>query len=56
MRKHMEEKATQKLLSRYGREPLLVVMGIIFPTEREVTIGESRQPVIGDSNAVRVSG
>ena len=56
MWKHMEKKAAQKLLGRDCHELLLAAVGIIFPAERHLTIGEVHKPVIGDGDAMGVTG
>jgi hypothetical protein len=54
--KHVEKKAAQKLLGRYGHQLLLAAVGVIFPAERHLTIGEVYKPVIGDGDAMGVTG
>ena len=55
MRKHVEKEAPQKLLSRYRHEPLLIVMRIVLPSKGDLTVSKTHQPVIGDSDAMRVA-
>ena len=54
--KHVEKKAAQKLLGRYGHQLLLAAAGVIFPAERHLIIGEVYKPVIGDGDAMGVAG
>jgi hypothetical protein len=56
MWKHMEKKAAQKLLSCHGHQFLFAAVGVIFPAERDLTIGEVDAPMIGDSDAMGVAG
>ncbi|MCU1273015.1 MAG: hypothetical protein JWO48_446 [Bryobacterales bacterium] len=52
----MEQKPTQKLLGGHGHQPLLALMGVIFPAEGDLAIGEVHDPVVGDGDAMRVAG
>ena len=52
----MEEEPPQKLLGGEGHQPLLAVVGVIFPAKGDVAIGNVDDPVIRDSDAMRVAG
>ena len=52
----MEQETPQKLFGGHGHQPLLALVGIIFPTEGDVAIGKVHNPVIGDGDAMRVAG
>src|ERR1700751_772157 len=54
--KHVEEKAAQKLLGRYGHQLLLAALGVILPAESHLTVSEVYDPVIGDGDAMGVAG
>lgn len=54
--KHIEKKATQKLLSWDRHQLLFTPVGVIFPAERHLIIGEVYEPVIGDGDAMGVAG
>ena len=55
VREHMEKKAPQKLLGRYGHQLLFAAMRVILPAERHLTIGQVHEPVVGDGNAMGVA-
>ena len=55
-RKHMEKEATQELVSSDGHHFLFAAVGIVFPAERDLTIDEVDDPMVGDGNAVGVAG
>jgi hypothetical protein len=50
----MEQESAQKLLDIQSHEPLLVAMGGVSPTERNLAIGKSDESVVGDGDAVSV--
>lgn len=52
----MKQEAPEKLLGGNRHQPLLALVGIIFPPERDVAIGNLDDPVIGDSHPMRVAG
>ena len=52
----MKQESAQKLLGGHRHQPLLVLVGIIFPSEGDLALGDVDDPVIGDRDAVRVSG
>ena len=52
----MKQEAAKKLLSGHGHKPLLALVGIVFPPECDVAIGNVDEPVIGDSDTMRVTG
>ena len=51
----MKQEPAQKLMRRNCHLPLLVVVGVILPAERDLTVGERKQAVIGDGDSVRVT-
>ena len=55
MREYMEKKAAQKLLCCDRHQLLFAAVGVIFPAERHLTIGEVYEPVVGDGDAMRVA-
>ena len=54
-RKQVKQEAAQELIDGQSHEPLLVTMCGVSPTEGDVALGESNQPVVGDGDAVGVS-
>ena len=52
----MEQEPSQKLLGGDSHQALLAVMGIIFPPKGDLAIGNVDDPVVGDSDAMRVAG
>ena len=52
----MEQEPPQKLIGGDSHQSLLAAMGIIFPAEGDLAIGNVDDPVIGDRDAVRVPG
>jgi len=52
----VKQEAAKKLLSGHGHKPLLALVGIVFPPECDVAIGNVDEPVIGDSDTMRVTG
>ena len=52
----MEQEPPQKLLCGHGHEPLLALVGIIFPAEGDHAIGKVDDPVVGDGDAMGVAG
>ena len=52
----MEQKPPQKLLGGDGHQTLLAMVGVIFPAKGDVAIGNVDDPVIRDSDAMRVAG
>lgn len=51
----MQEESAQKLTGGNRHLPLLITMGIIFPTERDLICGHGDQPVIGDGHTMGVA-
>jgi hypothetical protein len=51
----VEEEPPQKLLGGDSHQPLLAVVGIIFPAKSDVAISNIDDPVIGDGDAMRVA-
>ena len=51
----MEQEAAQELVDRQSHQPLLVAVSGISPAEGDVTVGESNEPVVGDSDAMGIA-
>ena len=51
---HMEQEAAKELIDRQSHDPLSVAVCGIAPSERDFAISKSKQPVVGDGNAVGV--
>jgi hypothetical protein len=47
-RKRVEQEAAQRLLDRQRQESLLVLVRPVSPAERNLTISERHQAVVGD--------
>ena len=54
-RQQVEKEAAQELFDRQGHEPLLVAVSGVSPAKAYVAVGESHQPVVGNSDAMSVS-
>jgi len=52
----MEQEPPQKLVGGDGHQPLLAVVGIIFPPKGDPAIGNVDDPVVGNSDPMRVAG
>lgn len=52
----MKQEAPKKLPRAQRHQPLLAFVGIVFPAERDVAIGNLDDPVIGDGDTMRVAG
>jgi hypothetical protein len=52
----VKEEAPEKLLRRDSHQLLLALVRIIFPTKRHFPIGDMDDPVVGDSDTMRVAG
>src|SRR5271165_5913323 len=50
----MKQESAQKLLDIQSHDLLLVAMGGVSPTERNLAIGKSDESVVGDGNAMGV--
>jgi hypothetical protein len=55
-RQGVEQETPQKLFGGHGHQPLLALVGIIFPAEGDLAIRKVHNPVIGDGHAMRVAG
>jgi hypothetical protein len=55
-RQCVKQEPSQKFLGSYGHQPLLTLVGIIFPSEGNLAIGNVYDPVIGDRDAMRIAG
>jgi hypothetical protein len=53
-RQHVEQEAAEELIDWQIHDPLAVTVCGIAPSERDFAIGKSKQPVVGDGNAVSV--
>jgi len=52
----VEQEAPQKFLGGHRHQPLLAFVGIVFPAESDLAIGEVHDPVVGDGDPMRVAG
>lgn len=55
-RQSMEEESPEELVGGYGHQPLFALVRIILPAEGDVAVGKVYDPVIGNSDAMRVAG
>jgi hypothetical protein len=55
-RQYVEQEPPEKFLGGDSHQPLFALMGIIFPAEGDPVIGKIDDPVVGDSDAMRVAG
>src|SRR5215469_750590 len=53
--KYVQQETAQKFLRADGHLSLLVVVGVVFPTERDRAIFEGNQSVVGNRYSVRIS-
>src|SRR5262249_3159701 len=53
-RKNMFQEAAQKLVMSQRHLPPFAAMGIVFPEERPLAVGDINQPMIGDRHTMRV--
>ena len=53
-RQYVEQEAAEELIDRQRHDPLAVAVCGIAPSERDFAISKSKQPVVGDGNAVGV--
>src|SRR5260370_3368167 len=53
---YMLEEASQELLRRERHGALLAAIRIVLPPEGDLGVGDCLQPVVGDGDAVRVTG
>src|ERR1039458_10761128 len=49
----MQHESTQKLVGGDGHLALLAAVGIVFPAEGDLAVGNIQNPMIGDGDAVR---
>jgi len=54
-RKHMEEKAFEKLQRAQGHELFLVPVGAVLPTERDLVVLHRDESFVGKGDPVRVA-
>jgi hypothetical protein len=52
----MEEESPEELFGGHGHQPLFALVRIILPAEGDLAIGKAHDPVIGNGDAMRVSG
>jgi uncharacterized protein GlcG (DUF336 family) len=52
----MEQEAAQELMRRDGHDLLLVAMRVVSPTEGDAAIAQGDKAMIGDGDAVGISG
>ena len=55
-RQHMQQEPTQEFVGRDGHFALLVAVGVIFPSERDLAVGQGHESVVGNGHAMRVAG
>ena len=53
-RQYVEQEAAEELIDRQSHDPLAVTVCGIAPSESDFAISKSKQPVVGDGNAVSV--
>ena len=46
----------KKFFGGHRHQPLLALVGIVFPAESDLAVGKVHDPVIGDGDAMRVAG
>src|ERR1039458_4179157 len=51
----MQHESTQKLVGGDGHLALLAAVGIVFPAEGDLAVGNIQNPMIGDGDAVSVT-
>src|ERR1700693_36438 len=51
---HVEQEAAEELVDRQSHDPLWGAVRGIAPSERDFAISQSKQPVVGDGDAVGV--
>src|SRR5580700_8485691 len=54
-RQQVQEEAAQELIDGQSQQPLLVAVSGVAPAKGDVAVGQSNQPMVGDSDAVSVS-
>lgn len=52
----MEQESPQELLGGYGHQPLLALVRVVLPSERNFPIGKVHDPVIGDGDSMSIAG
>ena len=52
----MKKKSPQKLVGTNSHRAMAAACSVIFPSERDLTIFEVKQPMVGDGNAMGVAG
>ena len=52
-RQQVQEEASQELIDGQSHQPLLIAVSGVAPAKGYVALGESNQPAVGNSNAVR---
>jgi hypothetical protein len=55
-RKNVEQVATQELVRRYRHDLLLVAVCVVSPAERDQAVVEGDEAMVGDGDAVGISG
>jgi hypothetical protein len=51
----MQQKTSEKLLCGDGHQPLLAFPCVIFPAESDLAVGKVHDPVVGNSDTMRVT-
>src|SRR5215471_17293135 len=54
-RQGVEQEPPQEFLASYSHQPLLALVGIVFPSEGDLTVGEVYDPVVGDGDAMCIA-
>lgn len=52
--KQVQEEAAQQLIDGQSHQPLLVAVSRVSPTEGNVALGQSHQPMVGNGDAMSV--
>ncbi len=52
--KQVQEESAQELFDRQSHQPLLVAVSRVSPTEGNVAVGQSYQPMVGNGDAMSV--
>ena len=52
---HMQEEASQELVGAESHRPVLIVLGVVLPPERDLAVLERNQSVIRDGHAMGIA-
>ena len=53
---HVEEEAPEEFVGAEGHDPLLAAMGVVLPPETDLAVLEGDQPMVGNGDAMGVTG